>query len=669
MIAFAPAGSPSRPFLRAARFLGAGLVFATALLAGCMGGSYGAPKITAHPQDATAFETQTATFSFGAEGAAPLAFQWKRNGVAIAGATGITYTTPALTAADNGAKFSVTITNGEGSATTNEATLTVKGPPAITVQPVAAAVNVGATATFSVTATGDSLSYQWLRDEVPISAATGATYTTAATVAADDGAVISVAVGNAAGIVSSVPVTLTVSSTPTVTTPPVSQVVAEGDAAYFGVRAIGGNLAYQWKRGGIDIPGATASRLVLPATVLADDGAAITVTVSNALGSATSTPATLAVAARAAVGLPAVAAQLDTSRASAAEGFTLVRKSDGSVWSWGYNGEGQRGDGTAGTAASDTPARVTLPSGAVAVEIAAGGRHGLVRLQNGDVYAWGRNATGQLGQGSTNSTGTPVKVALPRPAVAIAAGRDHSLAVLDDGTVRAWGLDDSGQLGVGGRTQSVSPVAVVGLTGVVRVAAGNAHSLALRVDGSVWAWGANAAGQVGDGTVVGRRTPVDTGLRNIAAIAAGGDVSLALTARRGVYGWGENSAGQLGRGAAFTSDLPTPAGLALDVVGASAADAHALLAKADGTVVGAGANASGEVGDATTTARNQYTAASVVTTAVAVTAGGKAHSLALRADGQLYSWGDNAAKQLGIASLAATGTSTPTLVPGFDATP
>ncbi|MFM7066928.1 MAG: RCC1 domain-containing protein, partial [Gammaproteobacteria bacterium] len=231
------------------------------------------------------------------------------------------------------------------------------------------------------------------------------------------------------------------------------------------------------------------------------------------------------------------------------------------------------------------------------------------------------------------------------------------------------GLDDSGQLGVGGRTQSVSPVAVVGLTGVVRVAAGNAHSLALRVDGSVWAWGANAAGQVGDGTVVGRRTPVDTGLRNIAAIAAGGDVSLALTSRRGVYGWGENSAGQLGRGAAFTSDLPTPAGLALDVVGASAADAHALLAKADGTVVGAGANASGEVGDATTTARNQYTAASVVTTAVAVTAGGKAHSLALRADGQLYSWGDNAAKQLGIASLAATGTSTPTLVPGFDATP
>ena len=149
MIAFAPAGSLSRPFQRAARFLGAGLVLATALLSGCMGGSYGAPKITAHPQDASAFATQTATFSFGAEGAAPLSFQWKRNGVAIAGATGITYTTPALTLADNGAKFSVTITNAEGSATTNEATLTVKGPPTITAQPAAASVNVGATATFA----------------------------------------------------------------------------------------------------------------------------------------------------------------------------------------------------------------------------------------------------------------------------------------------------------------------------------------------------------------------------------------------------------------------------------------------------------------------------------------------------------------------------------------
>ena len=137
--------------------------------------------------------------------------------------------------------------------------------------------------------------------------------------------------------------------------------------------------------------------------------------------------ATLAVAARPAAGLPTAVAQIDTSRATAAEGFTVVRKSDGTVWSWGYNGEGQRGDGTSGTAASDTPAKVTLPTGAIAVEIAVGGRHALARLQNGDVYAWGRNASGQLGQGTTTLSGTPLKVTLPRPAVAIAAeiGRAH----------------------------------------------------------------------------------------------------------------------------------------------------------------------------------------------------------------------------------------------------
>jgi len=653
---------------RSARVLGAGVVVATTLLAGCMGGSFGAPKITQQPKDVTAFQTQTTTFSIGAEGAAPLAFQWKRNGVAITGATEPSYTTPALTLADSGAKFSITITNGSGSVTSTEATLTVQGPPAITTQPVAVSVNVGATAAFSVTATGNSLAYQWLKDDVVISGATSATYTTAATVAADDGAYYSVAVSNGAGIVISTPVLLTVASVPAVTAQPVSQVAAEGDAVLFGVYAIGGNLAYQWKRNGVNIAGATARRYSLAASV-ADSGATFSVAVTNTLGSATSSAATLTVATRAASGIPLAVAQLDTSRSGvAADSFTVARKSDGTVWSWGYNGEGQRGDGTTGTATTDTPTKITLPAGAVAAELAVGGHHALVRLSNGDVYAWGRNTNGQLGLGDTAARATPTKVTLPRPAIAIAAGRDHSLAVLDDGSVCAWGLDDGGQLGIANRGQSLSPANVASINGVARVAAGNAHSLALRADGSVWAWGTNTAGQVGDGTVVVRRVPVDTGLRGVAAIAAGADVSFALTARRMVYAWGENSAGQLGRGTATTADISTPAGLMLDVVGASASDVHSLLAMADGTVQGTGANASGEVGDGTTTARTVYTVATVASTVTAVGAGGNAHSVALRADGQLYSWGNNAAKQLGNASISAS-TPTPTLVPSFDTIP
>lgn len=664
-----PAGTFARLCARSARVFGAGVVVAATLLAGCMGGSYGAPNITQQPRDTTAFETQRAVFSIGAEGSAPLAFQWKRNGTAISGATEPSYTTPALTAADNGAKFSVTITNGSGSVTSSEATLTVQGPPAITAQPAAISVNVGATAAFTVTATGNTLSYQWLKDDVSISGATAASYTTPATVAADDGAYYSVAVSNGAGVVISTPVLLTVASVPAVVVPPVSQVAAEGDAVLFGVQATGGNLAYQWKRNGVDIAGATARRLSLPAAALADNGATFSVAVSNALGSATSAAATLTVASRAAAGIPVAVAQVDTARTTLPlESFTVVRKSDGTVWSWGYNGEGQRGDGTVGTAATDTPTKVTLPAGAVAAELAVGGRHVLVRLQNGDVYAWGRNTYGQLGQGDTTSRGTAAKVTLPRPAIAIAAGRDHSLAVLDDGSVCAWGLDEAGQLGVANRAQVPSPTNVAGISNVARVAAGNSHSLALRADGSVWAWGANSAGQVGDGTLAVRRLPVDTGLRGIAAIRAGADVSFAFTARRMVYAWGENSAGQLGRGTATTADVSTPAGLMLDVVGASATDVHSLLAMADGTVLGAGANASGEVGDGTTTARTVFTAATGAATVTAVGAGGNAYSVALRADGQLYSWGNNAAKQLGNSSVGAS-TSTPTLVPGFDAIP
>ena len=663
------AGTFARFCARSARVFGAGVVVAATLLAGCMGGSYGAPKITQQPKDVTAFETQKAIFSLGAEGAAPLTFQWKRNGVAIAGATEPSYSTPALTAADNGAKFSVTISNASGSVTSSEATLTVQGPPAITGQPAAASVNVGATASFTVTATGNTLSYQWLKDDVVISGATSATYTTAATVAADDGAYYSVAVSNGAGILISTPVLLTVASVPAVVTQPVAQVAAEGDAVLFGVSATGGNLAYQWKRNGVDIAGATAKRYSIAAATVADSGATFSVSVTNALGSATSSAATLTVAARAVVGIPAAVAQADTARTTLpAESFTVARKSDGTVWSWGYNGEGQRGDGTTGTAVTDTPTKVTLPTGAVAAELAVGGHHALVRLQNGDVYAWGRNTYGQLGLGDTASHATPTKVTLPRPAVAIAAGRDHSLVVLDDGSVCAFGLDDAGQLGVASRTQQLSPVNVAGISGVARVAAGNTHSLALKADGSVWAWGGNSAGQVGDGTLVVRRLPVDTGLRGAVAISAGADASFAFTSRRMVYAWGENSAGQLGRGTATTADISTPAGIMLDVVSASASDVHTLLAMSDGTVQGTGANASGEVGDGTTTARTVFTPATGTTTVTAVAAGGNAYSVALRADGQLYSWGNNAAKQLGNSSVSAS-TPTPTLVPGFDAIP
>ena len=167
------------------------------LLNGCLGSGGGdAPGISQQPRDKSAFLGTTTTFDIGVGGKGPLSFQWRRNGVAISGATAATYTTPVLALADSGAKYSVVVSNDAGTVTSSDATLTVFGPPTITTQPVAQSVALGATATFSVTATGESIAYQWRRNGVAIAGATSASYTTAATVAADDGVQISVDVLN-----------------------------------------------------------------------------------------------------------------------------------------------------------------------------------------------------------------------------------------------------------------------------------------------------------------------------------------------------------------------------------------------------------------------------------------------------------------------------------------
>jgi hypothetical protein len=155
----------------------------------------------------------TARFGVTATGTAPLQYQWRKNGVDISRATKPTYTTPPTTLADNGALFSVVVTNSAGSVTSNNATLTVTAavPPSITTQPANKTVTAGATAKFSVVATGSApLSYQWRKDGVNISGATKPSYVTPPTTLADNGALFSVVVSNSAGSVTSNDAVLTV---------------------------------------------------------------------------------------------------------------------------------------------------------------------------------------------------------------------------------------------------------------------------------------------------------------------------------------------------------------------------------------------------------------------------------------------------------------------------
>jgi hypothetical protein len=177
-----------------------------------------APTITTQPASKTVTAGQTATFSVTASGTAPLTYQWAKNSVAISGATGASYTTPATTSTDNGSQFVVTVSNSAGTITSSAAVLTVNTPvvaPTITTQPNSQTITAGQTAIFSVTASGTApLSYQWAKNGFAISGATAASYTTTATTSTDNGSQFVVTVSNSAGSVTSAAATLTVTSSP-----------------------------------------------------------------------------------------------------------------------------------------------------------------------------------------------------------------------------------------------------------------------------------------------------------------------------------------------------------------------------------------------------------------------------------------------------------------------
>lgn len=262
-----------------------------------------APAITTQPASLTVSVGQTATFTVVATGNPAPTYQWKKNGTDIAGATSASYTTPATVSGDNGASFTVVVTNSAGTVTSSAAILTVQSPtaPAITTQPANQTVTAGQTATFSVVATGNPTpTYQWKKGGADIAGATSTSYTTPATVLGDSGSVFTVAVTNSAGSVTSNPATLTVQppAAPVITGQPQNANVLVGGSASFTVTATGTGLGYQWKKGGVAISGATSATLALSGLTLGDNNTTYSATVTNLGGSVDSSAATLKVRTR-----------------------------------------------------------------------------------------------------------------------------------------------------------------------------------------------------------------------------------------------------------------------------------------------------------------------------------------------------------------------------------
>jgi pectate lyase/pectin methylesterase-like acyl-CoA thioesterase len=295
----------------------------------------GAPAITQQPQPQTAVIGDAATFTVVATGAATLAYQWMKDGMPIAGATGPTLTRTALQLSDAGF-YSVTISNGIGSATSAPAVLAVRATPIVTpvtivTQPVSRTAFVGDAVSFSVMAQGvPPPSYQWLKDGAPIAGATAATLTLT-NVQLNSAGSYSVTVTNVSGSVTSNPATLTVFTRGNlIAQQPQSQVVNIGETATFTVVANGaGAISYQWRKNGVDIAGATDSALTLP-NVQPTDTAVYTALVVSGTEASLSAPAILAVTSQA-TGLPPLATFALEGFATMGQGVTgggLVDPSD-----------------------------------------------------------------------------------------------------------------------------------------------------------------------------------------------------------------------------------------------------------------------------------------------------------------------------------------------------
>ena len=240
---------------------------------------------------------QSAALSVSATGTAPLAYQWKKDGANVAGATAATLALASAATADAGS-YTVTITNAYGTVTAAPATVTVTTatvPATITAQPAPVTVNAGQAATFSVAAFGSApLAYQWQKNDAAIAGATASSLAVA-NVTAADAAGYTVVVSNSAATVTSAAAVLTVNTTPVITTQPSSATVAVGQSVTFSVAASGNPApTYQWSKNGTTINGATSPTLTFATAQLSDTGV-YTVRAINSVGAAASTPAILAI--------------------------------------------------------------------------------------------------------------------------------------------------------------------------------------------------------------------------------------------------------------------------------------------------------------------------------------------------------------------------------------
>ncbi|ACZ20597.1 RCC1 domain-containing protein, alpha-tubulin suppressor [Sanguibacter keddieii DSM 10542] len=361
----------------------------------------------------------------------------------------------------------------------------------------------------------------------------------------------------------------------------------------------------------------------------------------------------------------------------------LYLDSKGQIWAWGLNSSGQLGNGTRASSTTPVPVDMTgVMANSEMVAVAAGARHSLALDSEGNVFAWGRNGFGELGDGTRVDRSTPVRVGgllAEQPVERISGGgnttdagiQGNSLALGANGRVYTWGAGERGRLGIGTSPASIAtPALVGGLIAdqhIVDASFGTNNAVVLSSDGRLFSWGDGSYGALGNGTTTTSASPVAvtmTGVLSgvsISQVDAGQLGSIARSVTGELFTWGWNNAGQIGNGTTSNSTVPTRVDMgALEALGnrpiqASAGPAFYMALGADGRLAAWGLNTSGQLGAGTNVNASRPVAVRVDGVMVGaniiqVTNSSSGTTLALADDGRVFAWGIGGSGGLGNGS-------------------
>lgn len=327
--------------------------------------------------------------------------------------------------------------------------------------------------------------------------------------------------------------------------------------------------------------------------------------------------------------------------------FACSLHQDKNVYCWGQNQYGQLGDGT--TIFKPIPQKVLGLKNVD--EIAVGALHACARIKT-DVYCWGRNTSGELGIGGNlnDPTFVPTKLLSLGKAKSIAAGIAHTCAILIDDSVKCWGRNDSAQLGIGDFANASSPQ-IVAISSVKQISLGTGHTCALLNSGAIKCWGNGTNGQLGTGNTSTSAIPVDVQtITNAKKIILSLSNSCAILNNDSFRCWGGNDFGQLGTNDTTPFSFPVSPAFSMSVLDLSIGTNHACAVLTNNTIKCWGNNFWGQLGDGTN--NNSLIPVQIlgVANALAIELG-QNDSYAILSDGSIKSWGNNFTGQLGNGSF------------------